>query len=85
MGDTFRFIKGGYEVMYNNYIVSDYIEYKIRNNRTTLDGFPPIEARAVISVHHQRGIDRLYLIMDENGNNSYLLQDRTNKKYNRLN
>lgn len=84
MDDTLRFIKDAYSVIYNGIEISNYIEYDFHYGQSPnlwryYSGWP-IEARAVIGIHHYRGLDILYLMMAEDGKDAYLLPYGSNKK-----
>ena len=92
-GETYSFFREANSVKVDGQYVFDYVECEIRDKPLLKRGQsesykfrnPETESRASIAIHHDGGTDLLYLMMDKDGSNAYLLQYGTNKKFKRMN
>ena len=87
MDEKLTFAKQAYSLDYNNEVITNEVIVKLTSKGRHFDSAfntVPIDSRASISYLRNGVKEYLYLIMDEEGNNAYLLNSDSKKKYKRL-
>ena len=85
--EKLTFAKQAYSLDYNNEVISNEVIVELTNKGKSFGSAfntVPIDSRAIISYLRNGVKEYLYLIMDEEGNNTYLLHSDSKKKYKRL-